>query len=74
MAHSIDDLLVRQVSALVSETADAYASTWNKFLPWNCISMMFSRYIALESKGWPPLDLQASRPREFKRVWSTGRL
>jgi len=41
---------------------------------------MFWLYIALESKGSPTLDLQAAldlqagRPRELKRVWSTGRL
>ena len=48
MAHSIDDLLVRQVSALVSETADAYASTWNKFLPWE---LHFYDVLALHCAG-----------------------
>ena len=32
MAHSMDDLIVRQVNALVSETAQAGAQTWKKFL------------------------------------------
>ena len=31
MAHSIDDLLVRQVNALVSETADAACTDIEKF-------------------------------------------
>jgi hypothetical protein len=58
MAHSMDDLLVRQVDVLVSEI----------------ISMAFWPEIAPKSKGSPPRHLQAVRPREFKRVWSTGRL
>ena len=73
MAHSMDDLLVRQVNALVSETADAVCTDIEKFLPWRRISMAFWPGIAPKSKGSPTQHLQAARPREVKRVWSTGR-
>ena len=68
MGHSMDDLLVRQVNALVSETTDAVC-TDTETIP----SMeahfygVLARYCA-EKQRPPPQHLRAARPLEFKGV------